>query len=92
MDVQRRATGMVTAVRGGVIDIDFAGELPRLDEALLVDRDRDAPLLAEVQQHVDERSVRAVPCSPPPVCVEGPRCMPQGVPSASRSAMRYSVG
>ena len=60
MDVQRRAAGMVTAVRGGVIDIDFPGELPRLDEALLVDPDRDAPLLAEVQQHVGERSVRAV--------------------------------
>jgi len=53
------AAGSVTAVRGAVLDIAFdGGSLPLLDEALLVDT--DPPVLAEVQLHLDSRSVRAI--------------------------------
>ena len=53
------AAGSVTAVRGAVLDIAFdGGSLPLLDEALVVDT--DPPVLAEVQLHLDSRSVRAI--------------------------------
>ncbi len=53
--------GKVVAVRGAVIDVAFAaGELPRLDEALIVEWDRPETLIVEVQAHLDERTVRGV--------------------------------
>ena len=52
--------GRVVAARGSVLDIEFAGELPPIREALAVDWDAAAPLIVEVQQHLDERRVRAV--------------------------------
>ena len=56
-----RARGRVVAVRGSVIDVRFApGHLPAIDEAVVIDWDVGPPLLAEVQQHVDPTTVRAV--------------------------------
>ncbi|MBS0517398.1 MAG: F0F1 ATP synthase subunit beta [Proteobacteria bacterium] len=55
------ATGKVLAVRGAVVDIDFEGAvLPQLDEALVVEWDQPAPLLLEVQAHLDAHVVRGV--------------------------------
>ncbi|MGN6377128.1 MAG: F0F1 ATP synthase subunit beta [Sphingomonas sp.] len=52
--------GRVTAIRGPVVDVDFAeGALPPVNEALHIAGPQGA-LIAEVQSHVDERSVRAV--------------------------------
>jgi F-type H+-transporting ATPase subunit beta len=52
--------GHVAAIRGPVIDIDFAeGALPRVNDALRIEASSGA-LIAEVQSHVDERTVRAV--------------------------------
>jgi F-type H+-transporting ATPase subunit beta len=54
-------TGHVLAVRGAVVDIAFDGaELPRIDEALVVEWDRSDPLAVEVQAHLDEATVRGV--------------------------------
>ena len=53
--------GRVVAVHGSVLDVRFAeGALPSINEALEVDWDLGAPLLAETQQHLDSRTVRAV--------------------------------
>jgi F-type H+-transporting ATPase subunit beta len=53
--------GKVLAVRGVVIDVIFdSDELPRLDEALIVEWDQPENLIVEVQAHLDERTVRGV--------------------------------
>jgi F-type H+-transporting ATPase subunit beta len=53
--------GRVHAVRGAVVDVRYdAGALPALNDALLVDWDSPAPLLLEVQSHLDLHTVRAV--------------------------------
>ena len=43
-----------------MVDITFDGALPAIDEALEIEWDRGAPLIAEVQQHINETHVRAV--------------------------------
>ncbi len=53
--------GRIAAVHGSVLDIRFdAGALPVIDEAVAVDWDRGPPLIAEVRQHLDQTTVRAV--------------------------------
>jgi F-type H+/Na+-transporting ATPase subunit beta len=53
--------GRVIAVRGAVLDVAFDGTaLPPIDEALLVMTDKGAPIIAEVQSHLDEATVRAI--------------------------------
>jgi F-type H+/Na+-transporting ATPase subunit beta len=57
--------GRVIALRGPVIDVVFeAGQLPRIEEALRVEWDRPGTLIAEVQSHLDETTVRAVALRP----------------------------
>ncbi len=52
--------GVVCAVQGPVLDVRFAGQtLPALNEALQVQA-ADHVVTAEVQQHVDRQTVRAV--------------------------------
>jgi F-type H+-transporting ATPase subunit beta len=54
-------SGHVTAIRGAVIDIGFARDaLPAIGEALRIDAGSDRTLIAEVQSHRDEATVRAV--------------------------------
>jgi F-type H+-transporting ATPase subunit beta len=53
--------GHVIAVRGSVVDIRFsAGGLPAINDAVKIERDGARALVAEVQQHVDPTTVRAV--------------------------------
>ncbi|MDR3415771.1 MAG: F0F1 ATP synthase subunit beta [Nevskia sp.] len=55
------AMGVVTAVRGGVVDVEFGeGGLPPLESALSVDWDLPEPLVLEVQAHTGGRAVRCV--------------------------------
>ena len=61
MTESKKPAGRVVAVRGAVIDIAFEpAELPRLDEALVVEWDQPETLIVEVQAHLDERTVRGV--------------------------------
>ncbi len=61
MPASTEPQGKVLAVRGVVIDVGFDGaELPRLEEALVVDWDRPGTLIVEVQAHLDEHTVRGV--------------------------------
>jgi len=53
--------GRVTAVRGAVVDVAFdAGTLPMIEEALVIMTDEGPPIIAEVQAHLDEGTVRAL--------------------------------
>ena len=53
--------GRVTAVRGAALDVAFDGTaLPPIDEALVITPDKGAPIIAEVQSHLDEATVRAI--------------------------------
>jgi F-type H+/Na+-transporting ATPase subunit beta len=55
------ARGTVIAVRGAVVDVGFeAGHLPPINEELVIEWDRPAPLIVEVQAHLDETAVRGV--------------------------------
>ena len=54
-------SGRLTAVRGSVVDIRFSeGALPAVNEGVAIERADGAPLVAEVQQHLDSMTVRAV--------------------------------
>jgi F-type H+-transporting ATPase subunit beta len=54
--------GVVTRVRGSVVDVTFSGtaQLPALAEALIIERPEGAPLVLEVQDHLDQVAVRTV--------------------------------
>jgi F-type H+-transporting ATPase subunit beta len=53
--------GRVTAIHGSVVDVRFpTGVLPAVEEAIALEWDLGRPLLAEVQQHLDPSTVRAV--------------------------------
>lgn len=56
-----RSKGIVLAVRGAVVDVGFeAGDLPQINEALVIECDRRVPLIIEVQAHLDENTIRGV--------------------------------
>src|ERR1700735_1751069 len=53
--------GRVTAVSGAVVDVAFdAGNLPMIEEALVIMTDDGSPIIAEVQAHLDEGTIRAL--------------------------------
>jgi F-type H+/Na+-transporting ATPase subunit beta len=53
--------GQVIAIHGSVLDIRFPGAiLPAIDEGIAIERDGSSPLMAEVEQHLDLVTVRAV--------------------------------
>lgn len=53
--------GRVIAVRGSVVDLRFRpGELPAINDAVTIDQNEHQTIVAEVQQHVDPTTVRAV--------------------------------
>jgi F-type H+/Na+-transporting ATPase subunit beta len=55
------ARGRVVQVLGGVVDMAFPeGELPEVYEAVEVEREGQAPLILEVQNHLGKHWVRAV--------------------------------
>ncbi len=53
--------GHLTAIHGSVVDVRFAeGLLPAVNDGVVIERDEGAALIAEIQQHLDSRTVRAV--------------------------------
>jgi F-type H+-transporting ATPase subunit beta len=55
------STGAIVSVRGPVVDVSFVdGPLPPINTALIVEWDRDEPLILEVHGHVDEATVRCI--------------------------------
>ncbi|HUA36051.1 MAG TPA: F0F1 ATP synthase subunit beta [Candidatus Binataceae bacterium] len=58
---QERSQGSVTRIRGSVIDVEFPSErLPAINDALEIGLNGDAPIIVEVQEHLDRRTVRGV--------------------------------
>jgi F-type H+-transporting ATPase subunit beta len=54
--------GTVTAVRGGVVDVRFAGELPEVRQLLRAGGEGDVRM--EVMTHLDARTVRCLAATP----------------------------
>ena len=53
--------GTVTRVRGSVVDVEFAsGGLPAINDAMMIELDGRTVLTAEIQEHLDLHTVRAV--------------------------------
>jgi F-type H+/Na+-transporting ATPase subunit beta len=53
--------GRVIAVRGAVLDVAFkAARLPPIEDAVIVAPETAHPIVAEVQTHLDETTVRAI--------------------------------
>ncbi len=53
--------GIVTRVRGSVVDVEFAcGPLPPLNDAMTIELNGRVPLVAEIQEHINPQTVRAV--------------------------------
>jgi len=56
-----QASGRVVAVRSSVVDVVFdEGDLPAIDQVLVIEWDQQAPLILEVQSHLDINTVRTV--------------------------------
>lgn len=54
-------TGRVVQIQGGVVDVEFAdGQLPKLFEAINIERENQEPLVLEVQKHLGDNWVRTV--------------------------------
>ena len=55
------ARGTVTRVRGSVVDVEFAtGPMPAINDAIIIELADQPPLIAEIQEHLDQHTVRAV--------------------------------
>ncbi|WOJ91496.1 F0F1 ATP synthase subunit beta [Methylocapsa polymorpha] len=86
-DANSAALGRVIAVHGSVVDVSFpAGALPAVNEAIAIAWDLGRPIVAEVQQHVNPTTVRAV-------ALENTAGLKRGVPVRSLGAnIRVPVG
>lgn len=61
MMAESKRTGAVTEVKGPVIDARFEkGELPRVNDALRIEREGEKDLILEVAQHLGDDVVRAI--------------------------------
>ncbi len=52
--------GVVTAIHGDVVEVDFAGGLPGINDALAIAMPDGTAIPLEVHQHTSARSVRAI--------------------------------
>jgi len=61
MMAESKRTGAITEVKGPVIDARFEkGELPRVNDALRIERKEEEDLILEVAQHLGDDVVRAI--------------------------------
>ena len=57
-------TGTIVAIAGPVVDIYFEGELPSINEALVVDIPGQGPLVLEVEFETGDREIKALAFGP----------------------------
>ncbi|PMS18090.1 F0F1 ATP synthase subunit beta [Trinickia dabaoshanensis] len=75
--------GKVVAVRGAVVDLTFAaGALPPLDTSLSIENEPGPAIIAEVQAHLDDRTVRALAMQSTSGLSRGARAQASGEPIA----------
>ncbi len=56
-----KANGRITQIQGGVIDVAFSGgDLPNMYDALEINREKETPVVLEVQKHLGNGVVRCV--------------------------------
>ena len=55
----RNNVGIITQIRGAVVDVEFEGELPYIQNALIT-KNGDNKLVLEVAQEIGERTVRCI--------------------------------
>ncbi len=81
------ATGRITQVMGGVVDVDFSGHpLPDIYHAVEVIREEQNPLVLEVQNHLGNGWVRTV-------AMDSTEGLQRGMPVANTGAsIRVPVG
>lgn len=77
--VASEAVGRVLAIRGSVVDVEFPGRLPGLNETLKVSNGHRAVVL-EVQHHLGPESVRAIALGPTEGISRGLTAVPTGQP------------
>ncbi len=83
---ERELLGQVTAIRGTVVDVWFAGGLPPIGAALECVQDSEASVTAVVQSHLGNSSVRAI-------AINSTRGMRRGADvRSSGSPLRIPVG
>ena len=75
----KEMTGKIVQVVGVVVDIEFAGELPAIYDALHVKRDGQI-LTLEVAQHLDEHNVRSIALSTTDGLKRGDEVIATGAP------------
>lgn len=73
-------SAVVHQVIGPVVDVKFSGDLPAILTALTIERDGQAPLVLEVQQHTGGDVVRAVAMSSTDGLRRGQPVMNTGAP------------
>jgi F-type H+-transporting ATPase subunit beta len=57
-------TGRIARVMGVVVDVQFGvGDLPGINHALVIERNKESDIVLEVQEHIDPRTVRAIALS-----------------------------
>ena len=75
------ASGRITEIKGGVVDVKFAvGNLPNIYDALVVKNDSGADLVLEVEIHLGEGEVRCVAMGPTPGLKRGMPVIATGSP------------
>jgi F-type H+-transporting ATPase subunit beta len=81
------AAGVVTSVRGAVVDVTFEGQsLPAINTAMIVEWDRPEALILEVHSHLDPGTVRAI-------ALQATAGLARGVPvRATREPISTPVG
>jgi F-type H+-transporting ATPase subunit beta len=52
--------GIITAIHGDVIEIDFSGGLPNINDALIVKKPDRKNIILEVHDHISRTSVKAI--------------------------------
>lgn len=76
-------TGRIVAIRGAVVDVSIdGGTLPAVDDALMLQGGEGSAIVAEVQAHLDERTVRAIAIQPTAGLRRGDAAVPMGGPIA----------
>ena len=75
----RNNVGRITQVRGAVVDVEFEGDLPFIQSAL-VTRNGDATLVLEVAQEIGERAVRCIAMDSTDGLVRGREVTDTGAP------------